>query len=152
MTPLKFVCLIRYWIYYHLRQKKNTNVSYLKSRVNCLKLKIISNKQQKRLIACEELLLLIWKFLQPTDSRGNGILKDDGKSSWILGHNVYSVVLFQLIGTILSAFVRLKKSYHYSHPCSQNASQVAYTPPLCTHPTRAPVEQVHFQMVGTLKV
>lgn len=26
-----------------------------------------------------------------------------------------------------------KKSYHYSHPCSQNASQVVYTPPACTH-------------------
>lgn len=61
------------------------------------------------------------------------ILKQDGGRSWILGHNVYSVVLFQLIGTILSAFVRLKKSYHYSHPCSQNASQVVYTRPLCTH-------------------
>lgn len=80
------------------------------------------------------------------------ILKQDGTSSWILGHNVYSVVLFQLIGTILSAFVRLKKSYHYSHPCSQNASQVVYTPPLCTHPPHARLEQVHFQMVGTLKV
>lgn len=57
------------------------------------------------------------------------ILKQDGTSSWVLGHNVYSVVLFQLIGTILSAFVRLKKSYHYSHPCSQNVSQVVYTPP-----------------------
>lgn len=61
------------------------------------------------------------------------ILKQDGRRGLILGHNVYSVVLFQLIGTILSAFVRLKKSYHYSHPCSQNASQVVYTPPCRVH-------------------
>lgn len=55
--------------------EKLTKLSYLKSRVNCLKPKITHNKQQKRLIACEELLLFIWKFLQPTDSRENGFFK-----------------------------------------------------------------------------
>lgn len=77
-------------------------------------------------------------------------MKQEDKNCFILGHNVYSVVLFQLIGTILSAFVRLKKwSYRYSHPCAQNASHVVYTFSACT---RAHREQVHFQMLGTLKV
>lgn len=61
--------------------------------------------------------------------------RKDDRSGLILGHNVYSVVLFQLIGTILSAFfVRLEKKVTiYSHPCSQNASRVVYAPPACTH-------------------
>lgn len=38
-----------------------------------------------------------------------GLQKEEDGNCLLLGHNVYSVVLFQLIGTILSAFVRLKK-------------------------------------------
>lgn len=36
--------------------------------------------------------------------RSLDLKKEDTRNQLILGHNVYSVVLFQLIGTILSAF------------------------------------------------
>lgn len=71
--------------------------------------------------------------LQLCTSRQTWWTNQEGTNGVMLGHNVYSVVLFQLIGTILSAFVRLKKwSYRYSHPCAQNASHVVYTFSACT--------------------
>lgn len=58
--------------------------------------------------------------------------EEDGNCS-ILGHNVYSVVLFQLIGTILSAFVRLKNEVTITVIHAHGMPVTSFTPLLHVH-------------------